>query len=191
MKKHTVDGEYILDKIDNQWIVPYNPQLLLTFDCHLNVQYCGTISAVKYLYKYMYKGSDRANIKLKNKDDEITNYIDGRYYTQHEAHWNIAKLKMGGQGDISVTRLPYHLENKQPVRFKKEDKQLKTTVHETKFLEWFKTNAYEKSLVEKLQHLQENNAPEEEIKAVQDKLPKKQDDHDKYAFELLYQVTSK
>ena len=37
--------------IDNRWIVPYNVHLSKLFDCHLNVEYCGTIGAIKYLYK--------------------------------------------------------------------------------------------------------------------------------------------
>jgi hypothetical protein len=41
------------------WIVPYNPYLSTKYDCHLNVEVCSTIRAVKYLYKYVYKGHDR------------------------------------------------------------------------------------------------------------------------------------
>jgi hypothetical protein len=28
--------------------------------CHINVEVCSSITAVKYLYKYVYKGHDRA-----------------------------------------------------------------------------------------------------------------------------------
>ncbi|KAG6726965.1 hypothetical protein I3842_02G107600 [Carya illinoinensis] len=45
--------------LDNRWVVPYNLYLLTTFDCHINVEICSTIKAVKYLYKYIYKGHDR------------------------------------------------------------------------------------------------------------------------------------
>ena len=44
--------------MDNRWVIPYNPFLLATFDCHLNVEICSTIKAVKYLYKYVCKGHD-------------------------------------------------------------------------------------------------------------------------------------
>jgi len=138
----------------------------------------------------MYKGSDRANVKLnKEKTNEISDYIDGRYFTQNEAHWNISALKMGGQGDISVTRLPYHLENHQPVRFTVNDNKLETTVMEMKFTEWFRINAHEKQLVEELRILQASDtATPADITAVETQLPKKRNPHDKYAFELLYQV---
>ncbi|XP_021766979.1 uncharacterized protein LOC110731425 [Chenopodium quinoa] len=47
--------------LNNQWVIPYNPYLSSLFDCHLNVEVCSTIKAVKYLYKYVYKGHDRVS----------------------------------------------------------------------------------------------------------------------------------
>jgi hypothetical protein len=37
----------------NEWIPGYNPALLMKFRCHINVEYCGSIKAINYLYKYM------------------------------------------------------------------------------------------------------------------------------------------
>jgi hypothetical protein len=45
---------------DNRWVVPYNPYLTMRYQCHINVEVCNSITAVKYLYKYVYKGHDRA-----------------------------------------------------------------------------------------------------------------------------------
>jgi hypothetical protein len=45
---------------DNRWVVPYNPYLSLLFNCHINVKVCTSIAVVKYLYKYVCKGHDRA-----------------------------------------------------------------------------------------------------------------------------------
>ena len=44
-------GQPEKDFIDNRHIVSYNKHLSLLFNCHLNVEYCGTVGAVKYLYK--------------------------------------------------------------------------------------------------------------------------------------------
>lgn len=44
--------------LNNTRVVPYNPYLLAMFDCHVNVEVCSAIKAIKYLYKYMYKGHD-------------------------------------------------------------------------------------------------------------------------------------
>jgi len=46
--------------VDARDVVPYSPYLSKRFKCHINVEYCGSIKAVKYLYKYTYKGHDRA-----------------------------------------------------------------------------------------------------------------------------------
>jgi hypothetical protein len=48
--------------------VPYNPYLLRLFNCHINVEACGSIKAVKYLFKYIYKGHDRASVAAREAD---------------------------------------------------------------------------------------------------------------------------
>jgi len=45
---------------DNRWVIPYNPYLTMRYQCHINVEVCRSITVVKYLYKYVYKGHDRA-----------------------------------------------------------------------------------------------------------------------------------
>ena len=50
--------------LGNAWVVPYNPVLLLKYDAHINVEICATIRAVKYLHKYIFKGSDRTTIRV-------------------------------------------------------------------------------------------------------------------------------
>ena len=40
------------------FVVPHNVELLGKYECHLNVEVCTSIKAVKYLYKYTYKGPD-------------------------------------------------------------------------------------------------------------------------------------
>jgi hypothetical protein len=60
--------------LDNRWVVSYNPYLLRLFNCHINVEACGSINAVKYLFKYIYKGHDRASIVMRDvskADDDV------------------------------------------------------------------------------------------------------------------------
>jgi hypothetical protein len=58
-------------EIDNSWVVQYNPYLLLKFNCHINVEICSSIKCVKYLYKYLFKGADHANIVISEKNNEL------------------------------------------------------------------------------------------------------------------------
>ena len=51
--------------VDNTWIVPYNPWLLLKYNCHINVEICCSIKSVKCLYKYVYKSPDRVSMEVR------------------------------------------------------------------------------------------------------------------------------
>ena len=64
--------------VDARDVVPYNPYLSKKYNCHLNVEFCGSIRAVKYLYKYTYKGHDRASVEI-GPADEIKQFLDTRY----------------------------------------------------------------------------------------------------------------
>ncbi|PLW32436.1 hypothetical protein PCANC_22774 [Puccinia coronata f. sp. avenae] len=75
------DGQFIIKrgaKLSNQYVVPYNKYLTLKYNCHINVEVPYGISATKYLFKYIMKGSDRSSLGLSN-GDEIKQYINGRY----------------------------------------------------------------------------------------------------------------
>ena len=45
---------------DRQWVVPHNRHLLLLADSHFNEEVSCTVNVIMYLYKYIFKGSDRA-----------------------------------------------------------------------------------------------------------------------------------
>ena len=72
----------------------YNAYLLKTFKCHINVEYVGSIKAVKYLYKYVYKGHDCAFVKVIQDQrtlnyNEAETYVQGRCITPPEACWSL------------------------------------------------------------------------------------------------------
>ncbi|XP_076936001.1 uncharacterized protein LOC143602926 [Bidens hawaiensis] len=88
--------------IDSRNIVPYNRVLCLHFMAHINVEYCGWSMLIKYLFKYISKGTNRIRYKITkfpNNDtvsnespsdvNEIQNYIDGRFICPYEAYWRI------------------------------------------------------------------------------------------------------
>ncbi len=56
-------------EIDNRWIVPYNPSLLLKYNCHINVEITSSLKSIKYLFKYLHKGLDMARLNIKIIDN--------------------------------------------------------------------------------------------------------------------------
>jgi len=48
--------------------MPYNPYLSLRYNAYVNVKIAGSISVVKYIYKYIYKGGDRVVAILYNNN---------------------------------------------------------------------------------------------------------------------------
>ena len=52
-------------KLDNRYVVPYNRELLLRFQCHINIEICNNSRSLKYLFKYCLKGHDNATMLLK------------------------------------------------------------------------------------------------------------------------------
>ncbi|GAA0157453.1 hypothetical protein LIER_38465 [Lithospermum erythrorhizon] len=76
--------------LDNRWVIPYSRALLLLFNCHINIEICCDIRAVKYLYKYVHKGHDKvmfriASDALGSKVDEISNFQNARWVSPVEA----------------------------------------------------------------------------------------------------------
>jgi hypothetical protein len=57
---------------DNRWVVPYNPYLTMRYQCHINVEVCNSITVVKYLYKYVYKGHDRALVVVQPEAEALS-----------------------------------------------------------------------------------------------------------------------
>jgi hypothetical protein len=114
--------------LDNRWVVPYNPYLLRLFNCHINVEACGSIKAVKYLFKYIYKGHDRASVTVREADkednkgniDEIKQYMDARWVTPPEALWRIYGFDISDRSP-SVLSLQLHLPDMHMVSFYKRE----------------------------------------------------------------------
>jgi hypothetical protein len=95
------------------------------FNCHINVEVCSSIKAVKYLYKYIYKGHDRTSFNIDQPDndgniDEIKRYIDARWVTPPEAMWRIFGFKLCDNSP-AVLQLPLHLPDMHRVTFKAGD----------------------------------------------------------------------
>ncbi|UYV84546.1 hypothetical protein LAZ67_X002584 [Cordylochernes scorpioides] len=111
-------------EVDNRWVVPYNPYLLVRFIAHINVEVCASVKSVKYLFKYVYKGHDRAEVEVSvgeldmesRAHDEIKNFLDARYVSAPEAMWRMFEYRLHAHSH-TICRLAVHLPNFQSVYF--------------------------------------------------------------------------
>ena len=104
--RHNAQGE-IIKRADNRWVVPYNPYLCWRYKAHINVEICASIRAIKYIHKYIYKGSDRITMEVQNKD-EIQCHLQARYIGPCKAMWRLLGYKIH-QEKPPVQRLHIHL----------------------------------------------------------------------------------
>ena len=128
-------------QLDNRWVVPYNPYLTTKYNCHINVEICSSITAIKYLFKYVYKGHDRATVEIIN--DEINLYLDARYISASEASWRIFHYHLHNEKP-DVIQLCVHLPGQHRVLFQ-DDEQLKdiierSTIEKSTLTAWFHAN---------------------------------------------------
>ncbi|UYV82503.1 hypothetical protein LAZ67_21002595 [Cordylochernes scorpioides] len=121
------DGQTLVvgtHEVDNRWVVPYNPYLLVRFNAHINVEVCASVKSVKYLFKYVYKGHDRPEVEVSvgeldmesRAHDEIKNFLDARYVSAPEAMWRMFEYRLHAHSH-TICRLAVHLPNFQSVYF--------------------------------------------------------------------------
>jgi hypothetical protein len=96
----------------------------MRYNCHINVEACSSIKAVKYLFKYIYKGHDKTSFAFEQDIindggiiNEIRQYRDARYISPLGAIYRIFGFKMFGVSP-SVLQLQLHLPNMHTVTFK-------------------------------------------------------------------------
>jgi len=107
-------------QLDNRWVVLYCLILSRCFGAHLNVEYCHSIQAIKYICKYMNKGSDQATFSVQNENDEISNYINGRDICSSEAFWRFFDFSIHERFP-AVIHLAVHFENNRRVYFTEDN----------------------------------------------------------------------
>jgi hypothetical protein len=112
----------------------------MRYQCHINFEVCSSITVVKYLYKYVYKGHNRALVVVQPEvgalpvvapqavaggadgnnvptaQDEVQNYFDGRYVSASEACHRLFAFDLHGMHP-NVYRLAIHLPNEQTTYF--------------------------------------------------------------------------
>ncbi|CAA7024783.1 unnamed protein product [Microthlaspi erraticum] len=89
--------------LDNRFVIPHNLEILKKYQAHINVEWCNTTNAIKYLFKYITKGVDKATFmiekgtpelgdekfKVVKERNEIQEFLDCRFLSACEAMWRI------------------------------------------------------------------------------------------------------
>ena len=145
--------------LNNGHVVPHNRDLCMQFYAHINVEYCEWSMLIKYLFKYISKGTDRivthitrtlgsAGPSTSQRSlhvDEIKNFQDARFIGPHEACWRILAFSIHSR-DPPVQILAVHLENMQRVNFRRQQRLQSVVDSEhnkrTTLTEWFRYNLY-------------------------------------------------
>jgi hypothetical protein len=61
----SVRGQDVVLEDPNKWVVPYNPALSKKYNAHINVEYAQSLKTIKYICKYIHKGHDRAEVRVR------------------------------------------------------------------------------------------------------------------------------
>ena len=141
-KKYQVGGH----EVDNRWVVPYPRFWLWKLRCHINMECLLSVKAVKYIYKYVYKGHDRTTMEFGTCEDEIKLYLDSRYVSACEGIWRLFQFDMHEEFP-NIVRLQVHLPNQHLITWNDETaNNLQAVVDQqqgkdTKLTAYFKANA--------------------------------------------------
>ncbi|OWZ17966.1 Helitron helicase [Phytophthora megakarya] len=115
----------------NQWVVPFKLYLSRKYNCHINIDICTGITVVKDIYKYVYKGSDKAMFTIESVENErervtrvrvepneIIRYLNARYISP--VCIRLFDYVVQGKSH-SVVLLPVHLKGRHIVLFRVDE----------------------------------------------------------------------
>ncbi len=74
---------------NNYQVIPYNLYILQKFCSHINIKVCIIVKAIKYIHKYVYKGTDRIIVVVSGTNNKITCYVQAQYIGPIEAFWRL------------------------------------------------------------------------------------------------------
>ncbi|XP_013705031.1 uncharacterized protein LOC106408890 [Brassica napus] len=127
--------------LNNTFVVPHNVKLLKKYEAHINVEWYNRTSAVKYIFKYITKGVDRASAVIEKENttttfdtvdsgepkekvikqrNEIQEYIEARYLSACESMWRTFAFHIHKRKS-SVEKLIIHLEGEHNITIKETD----------------------------------------------------------------------
>lgn len=95
------DGFWLFERNENEsLVVPYNPEMLLRYDCHINTLIAAGSRCVMYLRKYLSKSPDCASARLIRQADSANDALDAFYSSRClsacEAMWSALGFAFNG-----------------------------------------------------------------------------------------------
>ncbi|CAN1188487.1 hypothetical protein LINPERPRIM_LOCUS35423 [Linum perenne] len=133
-------GKYLY----NRYVVPYNRQLIIKYQAHINIEICHKGQLIKYLFKYITKGPDRQTVVAETTSlDEIAQYLDCRSISSYEAIWRLFEYPIHKRKP-NVVRLSIHMPFSQSIVFQ-ESQTIRSIVGRpgitnTMLTQWFVLN---------------------------------------------------
>ena len=135
---------------DDSRVVPHSPSLLCALQCHVNIEKIVSARAIAYLFKYVFKGSDRSLVSVGLAEgaadgnangtvDEVQKWMDVRYLSSHEACWKAMGYGRAEQSP-GVQHLSFHLPNSRRVSFRVDGARESTPVFKSTLKAMFKLN---------------------------------------------------
>ena len=134
--------------------------MIRKYDCHINIEVCASVQAVKYIHIYIYKGHDRATLKIEEEQDEIKQCLDAHYTEALEVVRRLLMIAMHKK-DPNVIRLRLHFPGMHCMIFNIPNEPLtilnRGQVQRSRFTEFFRMcatdeNAHRLTYREFLQH---------------------------------------
>ncbi|XP_024010402.1 ATP-dependent DNA helicase pfh1-like [Eutrema salsugineum] len=123
-------------RLDNRFVIPHNLDILKKYQAHINVEWCNTSNAIKYLFKYITKGVDKATVLIENgttdpknneeskkvakERNEIQEYLDCRYLAACEAMWRTFGYHIHKRKP-AVQKLIIHLQGQHSITYKDKE----------------------------------------------------------------------
>ncbi|CAN0881417.1 hypothetical protein LINGRAHAP2_LOCUS14230 [Linum grandiflorum] len=138
--------------LDNNYVVPYNWDLVVKYQAQINVEICHKGQLIKYLFKYITKGPDISEVLAENREasshpnspiDKIAQYLDCRSISLYEAVWRLFKFQIHERSTL-VSRFSVHLPGEQLITY--EERQsialiiTRPDIEKTMLTEWFQLN---------------------------------------------------
>jgi Helitron helicase-like domain at N-terminus len=61
---YIINSQQHLSENLNRQVIPYNPYLIRRFNCHINIELVSSVKAIRYIFKYIYKGTDLTTLTI-------------------------------------------------------------------------------------------------------------------------------